>query len=188
MLSVEEMLKKSIEGELGAIAKYKEYASLAEKAGFKGVARLFRSLVIAEKIHVKNHQNALGEKYTAEPSPELMEGIENMLLDAIKGETWEYKEMYPGFIKQLPKEPKDDMPKLARLSMEWARDVEKTHAEVLEKVLELIKAGKDIVDEKIWVCTVCGNIAFGELPKDHCPVCKHDLVFFQKIKEDTTHV
>lgn len=184
MQIVEQVLKKSIEGELTAIAKYKEYSAIALKAGFKGIARLFKALAFAETFHVKNHQRALGEPYTIEPKPELKEGVENILLDAINGETWEFKEMYPEFIRQLPKKPNEDQPKLAKLSMEWAKDVEKTHAEILTKVLEIIKSGKDIENEKIWVCVACGNIAFGELPKSSCPVCKHDLMFYTEITEE----
>jgi rubrerythrin len=184
MQKVELVLKKSIEGELTAIAKYKKYAEIALKAGFKGVARLFRALTFAETFHVKNHQRALGEDYTIDPKPELMDGIENILMDAKKGETWEYKEMYPGFLADIPKKTTEDQVKLAKLSMEWARDVEKTHAEVLEKVIEIIKSGKDIENERIWVCVACGNIAFGELPEKYCPVCKHDLMFFTEITEE----
>lgn len=184
MQKVEHILKKSIEGELTAIAKYKKYAEIALKAGFKGVARLFRALAFAETFHVKNHQRALGESYTIEPKPELKDGIENILMDAEKGETWEYKEMYPDFISQLPKKPTEDQPKLAKLSFEWARDVEKTHSELIEKVLEIVKSGCDIENERIWVCVACGNIAFGQLPKGSCPICKHDLMFYKEIMEE----
>ncbi len=183
MQITEQVLKKSIEGELTAIAKYKEYAAMSLKAGFKGVARLFKALAFAETFHVKNHQRALGEAYSIEPKPDLKEGIENILMDAKLGETWEFKEMYPGFIAQLPKKPTEDQPKLAKISMDWARDVEKTHAEVLAKVIEIIKSGNDIENERIWVCVACGNIAFGELPKSNCPVCKHDLMFYTEITE-----
>jgi rubrerythrin len=183
MQSVEIALRKSIEGETNAAAKYREYSRIALKEGFKGVSRLFKALAYAETFHIKNHQRALGEKYTIEPKADLKDGVVNILEDAAKGETWEYTEMYPDFIKSLGRKLNNDQLKLAKLSMDWAKDVEKTHAEVINKVIEIVKSGRDIENERIWVCTACGNLAFEVLPEKNCPVCKHDLMFYKEITD-----
>ncbi len=36
--------------------------------------------------------------------------------------------------------------------------------------LEAVKAGHDLADEKVYLCPICGHIAFGK-PPFRCPIC-----------------
>ncbi|MHA1872047.1 MAG: ferritin family protein, partial [Promethearchaeota archaeon] len=97
-------LREAIKGEYNAIKKYKLYKKIAEDEGYHNIAKLFKGLIAGENIHLKNHRNALKsilkEDYKSEPKveePDLKDFHNNTIMnvkDAIKGETWEYNEMY----------------------------------------------------------------------------------------------
>ncbi len=174
-------MKSALDGESTASKKYLEYSKVAQKEGHEGVAYLFLALSEAEQKHIRNHKNALKEEYDPEIGEyEAGTTIEN-LEDSIQGETWETEEMYPGFLKDTKGERFEESGKVARLSMKWAEEVEKTHAEVLQEALNALRAGKEFEAETIYVCRFCGNLVL-ELPEKICPVCKHDKRFYEKIK------
>ena len=70
---MEEIIKNALisalNGEHSAVKKYSEFAEIAQKENYPNIAYLFKSLVYAEKIHIKNHLNALKEDFipTIEP-------------------------------------------------------------------------------------------------------------------------
>ncbi len=180
MNNMEIALQEAISGEFNAIRKYKAYAEAARKEGFKNVEMLFKALVAGETIHLNNHKRALGTEFTPEEAKFTAgTSIEN-LTDALNGETWEFKEMYPGLIKKI-KRPKNEDEEVTKLSFRWALDTEKHHAEVLAQALEFVTQGKDLPDARFYVCEVCGNLHMGDPPDDICPVCKHDVVFFNEV-------
>lgn len=183
MSITKEYLEKALNGEFLATQKYSEFAEIAKKEGFDNIAYLFKALTSAEKIHIKNHKNALGEDYNPE-SEEFNKGatIENVK-NAMDAEIWEHKTMYPSFIKEIKKDKKNPIQKVAQLSFEWARDVEYTHYKVLKLALKFIEQGKDFDCSEIYICKVCGNIIFSN-PIKICPICGHDPVFYFKVKRD----
>ena len=82
-----ENLKSAFSGESQAYMKYIIFADKAEEEGFKEIARLFRAIAFAERVHASNHLNALnGSNLT----------IDNLDI-AIEGETFEVNEMYPAY-------------------------------------------------------------------------------------------
>lgn len=117
------------------------------------MAKLFRAAAEAETIHAHSHLRALeGIKSTAEN-----------LQAAIDGETYEFTEMYPGFIKEADAEGA----KQAKRSFELANEAEKVHAELYKKALASLEQK---ADTDYFVCGVCGYIHEGSAP-DKCPVC-----------------
>lgn len=178
-----DLLKKAITGEFNAILRYKKFAEIANQEGFKNTTYLFRTLVIAEHIHIKNHKKALGESYDPETksfqSGKTLENVNS----GIEGETWEFKTMYPGFIKQIEKADKSEMGELASLSMTWAKNVEYTHAALLKIALAALQTGKDLDIDEMYICKICGNIVFNK-PQDTCVVCGHDKLFFFLAKRE----
>jgi len=183
MSILKDYLKKAINGEFSATQKYSEFAEIAKKEGFGNIAYLFKSLSAAEKIHIKNHSNALKEEYKPE-SEEFNRGttIENVK-DAMEGELWENKKMYPDFIKNVKKSKNNELKKVVQLSFEWARDVEFTHYKALKLALNFIEQGNDLDCSEIYICQVCGNIIF-TTPSKICPICGHDPAFYFKVKRD----
>lgn len=184
---LKDVLELAIAGEKSAIKKYEIYMQKALQENLPNVAYLFKALIAAENVHVKNHQQALGSEYTKElaeieSNSTESNSTESNLKDSIKGETWEYKEMYPGFRKKIKREKKERIGKVVDLSFEWASDVEHTHAETLQMALEDVQHGNDFRYSEIYICKVCGNLRFNE-SEEICPVCKHDGSFYFLIEK-----
>jgi len=56
----QDALVSSYGGESMAHMRYLIFADIAEKEGFKNVARLFRAIAFAEQVHARNHYQRLG--------------------------------------------------------------------------------------------------------------------------------
>ncbi len=181
MNKTSEHLKEAIKGEFNAAKRYLNFAEIASSENFPNVAYLFRALAMAEGIHLKNHQQALGEKFQPVQDEIKTGDTRNNLLRGVDGETWEFASMYPSFIKDIRKESKAEMAKLALLSMEWAKNVEGVHANLLTQALHNLETGKDAEITQIWICKVCGNIILNAKPETFCKVCKHDVMFFELV-------
>ncbi|WP_457557989.1 rubrerythrin family protein [Candidatus Harpocratesius sp.] len=189
-----EYLHEAIMGEQHAIEKYESFARIAYKEGFPHVATLFKALVQAEKIHVKNHKNAQKiiinktDYLTSEnQEPTSLGNTQTNVKNAIESELYEYRKMYPKFINNMKKSTqKTKQRELAILSMKWAREVELTHAKALKIALKYISRGVDLDIKTIWVCKVCGNLILSNItepPKELCPICGHDPYFYQKVED-----
>ena len=164
--STEDNLKAAFAGESQANRKYLAFAKKADEEGFTQAAKLFRSAAEAETVHALNHLNAL----------KAVKSTEDNLNEAIKGETYEFREMYPGMIKTAEKEKKQD----AFISFFRANKVEEIHSNLYKKALNSIKTGKDPEEKEIYVCPICGNTVEDEAP-DFCPICGTKKDQFKKI-------
>ena len=176
-------LKEAITGEFTAITKYGRYGTQAQKEGYPNIAYLFKALVAAEEIHLKNHQNALKEEF-AVAAEKFTEGttLDNVSSSVLL-EEWEAKTMYPELRKRIKPEIKKKSGiygKVADLSFEWAQKVEITHAEALKLAKIALEAGHDLDLETIFICRVCGNLILHS-PEKLCPVCGHDISFYMQI-------
>ncbi|UCC91834.1 MAG: rubrerythrin family protein [Candidatus Aenigmatarchaeota archaeon] len=160
-------LKEAFAGESQANRRYLAFAKKAEEEGLKHVAKLFRAAADAETVHAMNHLR-------------VMKGVgstKDNLQEAIIGETHEFTEMYPGMIKNAEGEGNE----AAKTSFRQANQVEKIHAELYKKALEIVEAGKDLEGNEIHVCQVCGNTFVGEVPEE-CPICGVKKDMFKKIE------
>lgn len=84
-------LEAAFAGESMAHAKYRYFARIARAEGNEEVARLF------EETAAQEVQHALGHLDLLYPKSEM--NTARCLEMAIEGETYEYSEMYPGFLK-----------------------------------------------------------------------------------------
>jgi rubrerythrin len=150
-------LEAAFAGESQAHMKYNIYADKAEKDGYPHVAKLFRAISYAEKVHATNHFRALDK---------LGDTVSN-LGDAALGENYEVTEMYPAF--EAVAKLQDEMAALR--SMHYAVEAEKIHEAMYLSAKENIGQGKDVTASDIYVCPVCGHTVIGE-PPDVCPVCR----------------
>lgn len=148
-------LQFAFAGESQAHMKYLIFADVAEKEGKPNVARLFRAIAYAERVHAHKHLRELAG---------IGETVEN-LDTAIGGETFEIDEMYPAYneVAKLQKESG------AQKSMHYALEAEKIHAQMYKKAKESVAKGEDIKLGKIFICPVCGHTA--EEAPESCPVC-----------------
>ncbi|MBF0559577.1 MAG: rubrerythrin family protein [Nitrospirae bacterium] len=149
-------LKAAFSGESQAHMKYLIFADKAEEESFNNIARLFKAIAFAERIHATNHFNALhGKDLTF-----------NNLGAAIEGETYEVAEMYPAFkaVAEMQKETN------AIISMHYAFEAEKIHAALYAKAKDAVKSTKDLDIGEINICSVCGHTVVGKAP-EKCPTC-----------------
>lgn len=158
-----ENLKAAFAGESQANRKYLAFAAAAEKEGHIGVAKLFKAAAAAETIHAHTHLRTMkGIGTTADN-----------LKEAIAGETYEFKSMYPEMIETAKAE--GDKP--AERTFSFANEVEKVHAQLYSD------AAADIAgypDQNWYVCSVCGYTVAGDAP-DKCPVCQAQAKAFFKV-------
>jgi rubrerythrin len=158
-------LKTAFAGESQANRKYLAFARRAEKDGYPVIARLFRAAAEAETIHALSHlQNMGGVGTTAEN-----------LKEAVAGETYEYKDMYPPMAEQAKVEGHK-----AKTMFEYAMKAENVHANLYQQALDALQSGKDLSEMEIYVCPVCGDLEFGK-PPEKCPICGAAGAKYQKM-------
>ncbi len=157
-----ENLKNAFAGESQANRKYLAFAQQADTEGFPQVARLFRAAAEAETIHAHNHLRALKGIGTTREN----------LMEAIAGETHEFKTMYPAMIA----EAKEEGATIALRSFMYANGVEKVHAGLYEAALANLEKGSEEV--AYYVCPVCGHTVAGTPPATcvFCGVSGSDFV------------
>jgi len=165
MSKTEGFLKEAFAGESQANRKYLAFAAKADQEGFPQVARLFRVAAEAETVHAHSHLRALnGIRSTKEN-----------LLEAIAGETHEFKKMYPEMIEAAKAEGQ----KVAERSFSYANSVEKVHAQLYQNILDGL--GKPQENYPYYVCPVCGFTAEKHAP-ENCPVCGTKGAMFKRIQ------
>jgi rubrerythrin len=161
-------LHNAYAGESMAHMRYKIFAEVAEKEGFKNVARLFRAIAQAEQVHATNHARKMPRK-GAPMAGEAPFGIgttsENLQF-GIDGETFEIEEMYPVY-REVAKFQNE---RLALQSFDYAWNTEKVHQKMFVEAKSNVDSGKDYKPGNVWVCKVCGFTGEGEAP-DTCPLC-----------------
>ncbi len=158
-----ENLKEAFAGESQANRKYLAFAKQAEKEGYPQAAKLFRAAAEAETVHAHAHLRAMGGIGTTEEN----------LKAAIDGETFEFKNMYPGMIETA----KNEGEKNAERSFSYANAVEKIHAGLYSKALENL--GKE-AEVDYYVCSICGYTC-DSAPPEKCPVCGSKSSVFSKV-------
>lgn len=149
-------LQNAFSGESGAHMKYLIFSEVAEKEQKPNVARLFRAIAYAEKVHATNHLKVLG----------LVKGTPGNLETALGGETFEIEEMYPVYNSDARLQNEKE----AEKSTHYALEAEKIHARMYKDAQDAVSAGKDIEVGEIHICPVCGYTVEGKVP-DYCPVC-----------------
>lgn len=155
MKPTKENLKEAFAGESQASQKYLAFSRKAEREGFKNIAILFRAAAQAERIHAEGHLAA-------------MDGIGSTadnLKTAVEGETYEFTQMYPPMLEQAQAEGHK-----AKRMFDYAMKAEAVHAELYKMALEAVQQGRDLPEPRIYLCTVCGHIEFGN-PPEACPIC-----------------
>jgi len=164
MSNTDNNLKEAFAGESQANRKYLAFAKKADQEGFPQAARLFRAAAEAETVHAHAHLRAL-------------KGIgstKDNLLEAVNGETHEFKSMYPPMIETAKAEGN----KQAEISFSYANAVEQIHAGLFQKLLDTLDSAHE--NSPYFVCPVCGFTSENAAP-DTCPVCSAKGEKFIKI-------
>ena len=161
-----ENLKDAFACESQANRRYLAFARKAEEEGFMQVAKLFRAAAEAETVHALNHLRIMGDiRSTAEN-----------LDAAVSGETFEYKKMYPEYLRIS----KEEGNRQAAWSFEVANKVEQVHAGLFSRAGEALRSRKGLAEVDYYVCSVCGNTVEGMAP-GKCPICGAPKTKFFKV-------
>lgn len=163
-MSTLDNLMDAFAGESQANRKYLAFAKKAEAEGYHTAAKMFKAAAEAETIHAHAHLNAA----------EGVKSTEENLKEAVRGETFEFKEMYPPFLEEAKKEEA----KKAILSFAYAMAAEKVHANLFQEVLFNLSKDDNIIE--FYLCPVCGYIHKNGTP-DACPICSTARSKFIKI-------
>lgn len=145
-------LMEAFAGESQANRKYTAYAKQAEKEGKMNAAKLFRAASDAETLHALKHFEVAG----------MIGDTAANLKDAVAGETHEYKDMYPGFVKTAEAEGN----KAAVRTFTHAMKAEEVHARLYAEALENVDDTEEVF---YYLCPVCGNIE--KARPENCPIC-----------------
>ena len=167
MSKTEENLKKAFSGESQARNKYDYFAKVARNEGYHYIAKIFEETAVNEMQHAKDEFKRLN-------------GIGNTatnLKSAIKGEHYEYSEMYPEMKKDAEKESNESM---ATLFQEIS-EVEEEHEARFKALLKMVEKGTVWKRDKPirWRCSKCGYIHNGKEPPEVCPSCKHAREYYE---------
>lgn len=173
-----ENLQAAFNGESNANKRYLAFAKKADEEGYGKVASLFRAAAKAESIHAKNHAAVIkklgGEAKADLKEPEVKSTKEN-LAEAIKGETYEFKVMYPAFLAKARSERNRD----AMKTINYALQVEKGHAKLYQEALDNLASWK-APGTSFYVCKVCGNTV-AKIDFTRCPVCMEPKSEYQAV-------
>jgi rubrerythrin len=145
-------LMKAFAGEAQVNRKYLAYAKKAEKEGKINAAKLFRATADAETLHALKHLEVAGK----------IGSTADNLKDAVEGETYEYKDMYPPFIKTAEAESN----RAAVASFTFALKAEEVHARLFREALDNLDSTEEIF---YYLCPVCGNIE--KAVPEKCSIC-----------------
>jgi rubrerythrin len=166
-VATSENLQAAFAGESQANRKYTAFARQAEADGFPQIAKLFRAAAEAETVHALNHLRVMGG--VADTGANLQA--------AIAGEGFEFREMYPKFLAEAQAEGNRG----AIQTFRGALAVEEIHHNLYSEALAAYSGGKDLGDEAVFVCGVCGYTVRGGAP-DRCPVCGAPKAKFSEVK------
>jgi len=145
-------LMDAFAGESQANRKYLAYSKKAKADGKLNASKLFKVAADAETLHALKHFEVAGK---------IKSTTEN-LEDAVSGETHEYQEMYPEFLKDAKAENNQEAIK----TFTFALKAEEVHARLYIEAL----ADLDQTDEIFYyLCPVCGNIE--KSVPEKCPIC-----------------
>ena len=165
-MSTTDNLQAAFAGESQANRKYLAFAAKADAEGHPLIAKLFRAAAAAETVHAHAHLRVMGG----------VKDTKQNLQAAIEGEGYEFKEMYPQFIKEAQAEGNTE----AVTSFRNANSVERTHYELYSKALESLAAGKDLTAGPMYVCNDCGHTVMGKAPEE-CEVCGASRSKFKEV-------
>jgi rubrerythrin len=140
------------------------YAKKAAEEGYPEVARLFKAVALAEKVHADEYL-----KY--------LEGVvgstEENLSRAFESELRAKQDIYPRLVQEAFRLGREDV----AWSFIRARDVEERHANLYKEALSALAGERQL---HYHVCLVCGYV-FDQDPPGECPVCRSPREKFQAI-------
>ena len=163
--TLEKRLKEAFAGDSKANMRNLAFGKKAEEEGFPQVARLFRAVAEAERVHAEEYRKYLegSHRRTRRES----QGRPSKTRFKAK------KESHPAFVKEAFELKRGDVALILPVPGMWRRDTPNSTRDALGS-----HAPKQ--DTEYHVCQVCGYIFDGEL-SEQCPVCRTKRENFKKV-------
>ena len=172
MSKTDENLKAAIAGESLARNRYSYFAEMAQKEGYRYIARIFEEISENEKYHAMEELRLLmGDRDTL-----------TNLKESVNGEQYESEEMYPRYATEAEVEGN----RAATVLFKQISKIERQHHDRFKKLLEMVAAGKVFKrDDPIkWKCSICGYGYDGLEPPKRCPYCKRPQEYYEPANLD----
>jgi rubrerythrin len=162
--ALDKNLREAFAGESKAHVRNLAFAKQAEKDELPQIAKLFRAVAEAERVHAAEYLKYLeGE----------ISDTESNLTTAFENEIKANTEIYPPLIKTA-----NDLNRIdVAGSFSRAKDVEERHATLYKDALNAMVSEEE---PEYYVCQVCGYV-FNKDLADECPVCRAKKNNFKKI-------
>lgn len=142
-------------GEAKAYFRLLAYAEKADEEDAPQIARLFRAIAEAERVHATRHMNLMKEL--------IVKDTDTNLENSFQREKSISENTYPEFLNEALEEGEQ----AAAMVFGFARDAEGYHAKLYERAIMNMIKDKDAT---YHICQVCGYVTDKKLPKK-CPVC-----------------
>ena len=172
MSKTDENLKAAVAAESLARNRYSYFAEMAQKEGYRYIARIFEEIAENEKYHAMEELRLLmGNRDTL-----------TNLTEAVNGEQYEFEEMYPRYATEAEVEGN----RAATILFQQISKIERQHHDRFKKLLEMVAAGKVFKrDAPIkWKCSICGYAHEDREPPGRCPYCKHPREYYEPANLD----
>lgn len=161
-------LMSAFMAEAQASIKYAIFQEQSITDGYQAISHVFKETSENEKAHAKQWFKFLHD------------GIQMTnvnLMDAAKGEHFEWSELYKTYGDVAREEGFEDIAKMFHL----VGDVEKSHEDRYNKLV------KDMQNKQVfkkdspvtWHCRYCGHLHSGTDAPEMCPLCKHKQAYFE---------
>src|SRR5574344_576368 len=169
----EKNLLTAFAGESQARNKYTYFSKVAKKEGYEQIKAIFEETAGNEQEHAEMWAKEL----------DLIGDTKTNLKHAAEGENYEWTTMYKDFAETAEKEGFKDL----AFKFRKVAEVEKTHQERYEKLLENVETLKVFTkdaDVTIWKCRNCGYIFIGKNAPKMCPCCGHPQSYFEVLAKN----
>ncbi len=179
-------LGSAFQRETDAHRRYVEFAGIAKKEGYRGIAYMFTAFAASEGVHARNFRDVitrLGGRADAAPTAMKPGTTKQNLIAAIDDEIDSIDSLYPRTLERMQPEGHGEAARLVK----FAWESERQHRDLIQKIRRyspmLFEKVAKAIDEKTglyFVCQTCGS-TLNKVPSPSCPVCKSAPEQYQQV-------
>jgi len=179
-------LAYAFQRETDATRRYVEFAGIAKREGYQGIAYMFKSFAASEGVHARNFKELitrLGGQAIPAPTAIKPGTTKQNLIAAVDDEIDSIDSLYPRTLERM--KPEDNAEASRFVNFAW--ESERQHRDLIQKIrryspLMFEKVAKAI-DEKTglyFVCQNCGS-TLNKVPSPKCPICASAPERYQQV-------
>lgn len=176
-------LARSFAGECQAGMRYQLIAKAAMNEGYARLSDLIKTIAKNETVHAATFYNFIKENAGTCDNITFCAGYpfrSGSLAELLKGaaldEEAENERIYPDFASAA----EDEGFKSIALAFKKIAAIEGDHKRIFSYLADAVK-NKTLYtckEKKIWLCSECGYVHFGESAPAACPVCRKEQGYF----------